>query len=322
MIQYLAIRLLPVLIATLLLSHMSCGGSDERVGSDSDADSDGDADTDSDGDSDTDGDTDTDGDADSDTDTDTEADTASDTDTGTDTAGDPLPGKWAFQLKQVATTQYNEPVGEVKSTARLYLMLGITETGINTYNGQAELCFIANESDSESEMTIPEGFFEAIPLVDRALTFEDNHFTQPKVWDLAGLNRDGFDDIENDPLPAPNSMATDDRVIDGDNDGKPGLTVHYKMDPYVDADLFLVQRFWTQIDAQLESNGRLLGPHKFGNEQVVVGFEGIGGGHVINFSNGAIVTPHDDESKAEGVRVADDDTCQDLIANIETLFNI
>ncbi len=330
--KYWMNQLWTVLIATLLISQINCGGSDDGGGTDgdTDTDTDTDADTDSDTDADTDSDTDTDTDSDtdtdtdSDTDTDTDTDTDSDTDTDTDTEEDPLEGKWALQAKQVATTEYGGLVGNVKGTTRIYMIQTVTKAGANTYKGVGDFCLTTNDSEDDSELTFPDEFAGGVTLVDREFTVEGDQFSQPKVWDLVGLDRDAFTNIETEDLPATGSGNSDPRVIDGENDGNPGLTVHTKFGLLIDSDIYIVQRSWTQIDATIENNAKLIGPLKFGSEEVVLGFdeEGTGGQLAQNVSDGAVVVPHEDESEAEGIKVADDYTCEDLIDNIDSLFTI
>ncbi|QDG54143.1 hypothetical protein FIV42_26395 [Persicimonas caeni] len=72
-------------------------------------------------------------------------------------------------------------------------------------------------------------------------------------------------DAEADKLPRKKS---DPRVIDGDKDGHPGMTV--RVSGLIDGELYLLQKSWDRLWGKMLGDGRIVGRIKWRTEQVVL----------------------------------------------------
>jgi hypothetical protein len=123
--------------------------------------------------------------------------------------------------------------------------------------------------------------------------------------------------IDGNPDVALSMDPNDPLINDDDNDGKPGVTVFVKLFGLIEGEIYLARREIFQNDVTLYSDGSLRGTVVDDSEQLVVGA-----------SLGILNTPNDpDQWDDPGlnpiilVPIPDDiDTCEELMANRDTLF--
>lgn len=135
-----------------------------------------------------------------------------------------------------------------------------------------------------------------------------------KIWRPATPTLIGIDGDPDVPL----SMDPNDPLInDADNDGKPGVTVFVKLFGLIKGEIYIARREIFQNDMTLYSDGSLRGTVIDDSEQLVIGA-----------SLSILNTPNNpDQWNDPGLNpiilipIPDDlDTCEELMANRDTLF--
>lgn len=121
-----------------------------------------------------------------------------------------------------------------------------------------------------------------------------------------------LDDPASDPLP---TSDDDTRVTDPDGDGKPGVTV--SVDGFVSGQVYLVQRLSRGLLGTVDEDGRIAGTVIGSGDQVVIG---ASSGILKTFTPRFEYNPDPKRNTFVWVPVADDYTCERVIADRETLF--
>ena len=181
------------------------------------------------------------------------ADTTSTDDTtgdeGTDTTDDTTPSE--PEVDPIAELVEGWYVYRLQVTTESELpLIGLTESSIYNY-GVAEIrkegtgfvlverhCLYAMSTSDYFTAEIDDAVPASIPPVSSSITFRDEG--AELVWERAEtvvVVGAELDDPRADELP---TTAEDERVIDQDNDGNPGVTAH--VDGLITADVYFVQR--------------------------------------------------------------------------------
>jgi hypothetical protein len=207
-----------------------------------------------------------------------------------------------------------------------WILAEIAQDG-DHFSASTRICGLEQKGNPEMIIiTIPQAYLDSLPVVDKPFYLDGTSFSQPKVVELSGLDAAMFEDLEKDSLPKKGSGAEDERVQDWDEDGKPGLTVHAKGKegtPFIDtmeADLYVVQRYWSELDGEMIDENRVSGLVKWNMEQVTLG---ASEGGDLFMSASPTQTPAKDATKSffRMVRMADTTNCADILAAKETLFD-
>jgi hypothetical protein len=220
-------------------------------------------------------------------------------------------GVWAQKRIQTAVVDF--PVlGRSAVTTTTVLRLRMTASGRDLAVA-VEACSIQQDTGlSIISVMFPE------ELVKRAGRFDANgslrweegelRYFQPRRWLIFGAR---LADVEEDALPAD---ATDERVLDQDGDGKPGVTVQVR--GLVNADLYLVQRGWTTLRGVATGGNRIDGRIQWGEDHVVLGSNSA----LLTSLPGSVPDPEPDASSFRTTRIDESTDCAAIVADQEHLF--
>jgi len=188
--------------------------------------------------------------------------------------------------------------------------LVIEDRELVAYDRFCHADYIANQpfdtvfSDAATQAIQPPG-----AIVD---VYEENG-----IWKLYRPATPTLNGIEGDPS-VPLSMDRNDPLIsDDDNDGKPGVTVFVKLFGLIEGEIYIARREIFQNHLTLYSDGSLRGSVIDDSEQLVIGA-----------SLAILDTPNNPPQRRDpGLNPiilvpvpADLDTCEDLMANRDSLF--
>ena len=175
-------------------------------------------------------------------------------------------------------------------------------------------------------------------FVTGEVTFDDNfytkyHFVHPKVsvkkdgekitfsaekeWELRGAKKDYLaekKDIQ---------KINDSEIIDQDEDGNPGFTIklNLKFPQKAEGKVYYVQRLSAIYKSELVEEGDIQGKVKWTDEQHIIGVsDGLTGW--LETLRGSTNEPDDENSTFQFVQVDDSMTCEQLLAQKDTLFDI
>ena len=180
----------------------------------------------------------------------------------------PLPdvrGAWAQE--QLTTSVSKIPiVGEVTSTTRALLLLQIEQRGAQL-TVHERICDVEITSTASRVRTIvPRAFQRASSGVTRPARLVRQggqvHLVQPPKLQVLGAR---LSKPRHEALP---TEPDDPRVVDGDGDGEPGLTVLVR--GVIDGEIYVAQRGWNELLGVVEP-GRIDGTVRWATEQVVLG---------------------------------------------------
>ena len=213
-------------------------------------------------------------------------------------------GTWA-QLR-VLTASITLPVlGDVKVTTTAVLRMTMTGSGRNLAIS-AQACSLEQKMDTSVLRSIfPEalaryaGRFESTA----SLRVEDGEvrFFQPRRWLIFGAR---LDDPEHEDLP---TEPDDERVVDSDRDGKPGVTVRFE--GLVNGDVYLVQRQWSTLRGTADGD-HIDGAIQWGEERSVLDATSV----MLRSSPGSRPELGPSASYFRMTRVAEDDDCDAILA--------
>jgi hypothetical protein len=185
-----------------------------------------------------------------------------------DAAAEPtdLTGTWA--QRQVTVSNVDVPVvGTTRTpTVSLLLVEATPADAPGAFDLHLTTCGITMGSDADPARTVvPDAFVSALPEVDRrAVIGDDGTYTVDWLTQVHGAR---LTDPENDALP---TSADDPRVIDQDEDGRPGLTV--RVTGLVDGEVYVAQRGRDRMVGRL-ADGRVDGLVEWTSEQAVLDAE-------------------------------------------------
>ncbi len=121
-----------------------------------------------------------------------------------------------------------------------------------------------------------------------------------------------LDDPANDALPTDDD---DPRVVDGDGDGRPGVTV--EVDGFVSGQVYLVQRLVRGLRGTVGPDGRMTGTVIGAGDQVVIG---ASNGILKAFTPKFEHNPDPERNTFVWVPVPEDSTCESVLAGRDRLF--
>jgi hypothetical protein len=224
-----------------------------------------------------------------------------------------ISGSWA-QLQVVATVADAPIIGQVDTLSIALVRWEIEQSAGGLLTIEQVACELELTSDSAFvQMLIPDAFVDSIVAYQKPgsidLSVQPPQLSVPLHPEVHGAN---LSDPLNDPMP---TSAEDPRIVDGDNDGQPGLTVY--VSGVVDGALYVVQRNLTTIDGVVSAPNRMEGQLGFAQEQVVLGSD-----NTLLADNPPIsaVDPDPTKSYFESVRVPADWGCEEIIAKRAELF--
>jgi hypothetical protein len=224
-----------------------------------------------------------------------------------------ISGSWA-QLQVVATVADAPLIGQVDTLSIALVRWEIEQSAKGVLAIEQVACDLALTSDNAFvQMLIPEAFVDSIVAYQKPgsidLSVQPPQLSVPLHPEVHGAI---LDDSLNDPMP---TSADDPRIVDGDNDGQPGLTVY--VSGVVDGALYVVQRNLTTINGVVSSPNRMEGLLGFAQEQVVLGSD-----NTLLADNPPVsaVDPDPTKSYFESVRVPSHWDCDEILANRADLF--
>ena len=218
-----------------------------------------------------------------------------------------LGGWWA--QKMVLTAVSDPPfVGTVTNETINYLLIRVTQDG-RQLTLKSQVCDVDVDSDFTKVRTIiPDAFADALPDSTRTgeLTRRDNRWRLEvdRVLNVVGAR---LREPTSERLP---TSADDPRVVDGDDDGRPGLTV--KIRGMVNGKIFVVQRGWDAYSGTIFSEERIRGDVRWSTEQKVLGSTSI------FLGDQPPTEPHEDADRSffEMVRLDGSPSCSDVSADL------
>ncbi|MEZ4462918.1 MAG: hypothetical protein R3E66_24955 [bacterium] len=214
-----------------------------------------------------------------------------------------ISGTWA-QL-QVQTSVVTIPIaGDITSTTVALLRVEIAQ---NNKKLTVRTTPCAVDVDSEIDMVktvIPQSTLAAIGTQQfRARLTQSERgwmFYQPPVMQTLGVK---LDNAWKDAMP---SDPKDKRLIDADNDGKPGVTV--KIEGAIDGAIYVAQRSWSRLEG-LVSGARIKGSLQWQTDQ-----------SVLDATSALLSTPPrarpsnvPSENYFRAIRIAPDASCEDIL---------
>jgi hypothetical protein len=179
-----------------------------------------------------------------------------------------LGGVW--RLTQVTTIQMTLPVvqTEMVTTITSRLSVVIRQEGSELWLS-ARTCSVqmANEPNLGQRL-ISQAFIDSMPPLHRRarlLRGEGGEllFEAPRAYVVSGA---WLEDPASGSLPA---SPEDPRVVDGDRDGLPGLTV--RLTGFPAGDIYIAQRTWDILRGEVLSAGRVEGQLEWAEERVTLG---------------------------------------------------
>ena len=216
-----------------------------------------------------------------------------------------LSGLWAFI--QVTGAISDAPViGKVSTKTQALGIIDVSQDKAQLRLSET-MCELSTSSPTPLVRTVyPQAFLNALSgNIRRAqLIREENRtrFIQAQAWDAHGTR---LTNISTDPLP---TLEKDPRVIDEDEDGFPGLTVH--ITGLVGGKVRVVTKGWTALEGELISNNRIEGYVRWFTEQ-----------RILSATNSLLKSPprtSPDKDPTQSwfrmIRPSSDTTCRDLRA--------
>lgn len=134
---------------------------------------------------------------------------------------------------------------------------------------QDVFCFSEFRTDQPIDVAFSDAATQAIQPIPVAVTVteEDGRVQVSRPITPTGVGV-RLEDPANDPLP---TDPDDPRIVDDDNDGKPGVTATITVTPDFGGEIYLARREIFAYDAELQPDGSLVGTVDDDSEQLVVG---------------------------------------------------
>lgn len=135
---------------------------------------------------------------------------------------------------------------------------------------QESFCHADQASNQPIKTSISDAATSAIKPIPVAVTVrtdEDGRIVVQRPATPTGVGI-RLADPANDPLP---DDPNDPRIVDDDNDGNPGITVHIEVTQDLQGDLFIARREIFAYDMVEQPDGTLVGTVDDNSEQLIVG---------------------------------------------------
>jgi len=179
---------------------------------------------------------------------------------------DRFSGRWVM-FQELNTVAEIPVVGSIVTRTDVVVLYDLSfREGL--LSGEGTLCKLQIDNGTSLVKTIiPERFKVSLPKPKLSAAFRRENerwiFHQPKQYLVVGAR---LQNILKDSLP---ENPSDPRVVDQDNDGKPGVTI--RISGIITGEIYVTQRNWTELDGVLKAPGRIEGAALFGNEQKILG---------------------------------------------------
>lgn len=175
-----------------------------------------------------------------------------------------LSGSWAQLI--VNTSLSDVPViGRVRSETRTWLRLDIEQQG-DSARVTSRVCRIEITGSRAVRTEIPRAFVAALPVREHQLRIAASAGLPGLFgWEQTEVLGARLRDPLRDPLP---TRPDDQRVVDQDGDGHPGMTV--KVRGMVDGDIYLVQRGWSALATRVVTDDEISGTVAWRTEQSIL----------------------------------------------------
>ena len=195
-----------------------------------------------------------------------DGETGTATGTGTRVSAADYAGTWA-QLRVQTARAVLPVIGEVKVTTSFVMRLTQTAAGRNLAVS-VEACSIEQDSGTSLVRTIfPPALVEKLGRFQGTASLREDggelRYFQPRRFMVFGAQ---LADPEHDELP---TAADDERVVDGDDDGHPGVTVQIR--GMLNGDIYLVQRGWFTLRGTATGGDRIDGRIQWGEDRSMLG---------------------------------------------------
>ena len=157
-------------------------------------------------------------------------------------------------------------IGAFDMTTRVVSIHDVEHRG-SRLRGGGTLCAVDIDNATKLVTTVlPKALQRVLPppTIDARLIEVDGELRLVSSKQTIVVGAD-LDDEQRDDLPL---SSRDERVVDDDGDGKPGVTV--RIDGMVSGDMYVVQRTWTKLIGTQKGDG-FRGRLVFGTDQVVLG---------------------------------------------------
>jgi hypothetical protein len=135
---------------------------------------------------------------------------------------------------------------------------------------QESFCHADQASNQPIKTSISDAATSAIKPIPVAVTVSTDEegrvrIQRPPTPTGVGIR---LDDPANDPLP---DDPDDPRIVDDDDDGNPGITVHIEVTEDLQGDLFIARREIFAYDMTEQPDGTLVGTVDDNSEQLIIG---------------------------------------------------
>jgi hypothetical protein len=220
-------------------------------------------------------------------------------------------GTWAHLRVQAAIVDI--PIlGEVEVVTRTILRLEVSVAG-RSLSISAEGCAIEQDmSTSMLRAEYPQGMIQGEGRIETTGSLREKdgelQFFQPRRWLVFGAQ---LDDPGHDTLP---TDAADERLVDVDHDGHPGMTVHFE--GMVSGDVYQVQRQWTTLRGVASGGNRIDGRIQWGEERSVLDATSV----FLRTQPPSRPDPDPEASYFRTTRIEADVDCAGILAQRDTLF--
>jgi hypothetical protein len=179
---------------------------------------------------------------------------------------------------------------------------------------ETRYCAVEQEPLGRVRTSIGPAFVAAMPVLESSVTADPGEGSAGaiRIADQAMVLGADLDDPLNDPLPTDDY---DPRVVDGDGDGHPGVTVEVK--GFVSGQVYLVQRLVRGLRGTVGPDGRMTGTVTGTGDQVVIG---ASNGILKTFTPKFEHNPDPERNTFVWVPVPEDSTCETVLAGRVRLF--
>jgi hypothetical protein len=224
-------------------------------------------------------------------------------------------GRWALRT---IGAQRSQPQGLDEFQTRIIsVMLVEQQQGGEGITASASYCDHTTEDDGAIvSAIIPDTYREMLKPMMRTGTFAQGEgglrYRLDRLYEVVGAT---LQDTAEEALP---TEPDDPRVIDEDDDGRPGVTI--LLSGLVDGEVHVVERKRTELDGVAVSKDRIEGTLDFASEQSVVGADPAS----LEASIATTRTYPDPETCSSTfvlVRVPDDADCAFIKGQADTLFD-
>lgn len=223
-----------------------------------------------------------------------------------------LAGRWA--RVQVTTAQVKVPVlGQLSSKTIATLLVTIRQSGTELAL-EEQVCGLESTTSNGLVKTIyPQAFLTAVSgrTSTGRLEVDGDRVRYREGRGEPVVRGAKLDDAKNDPLP---STPDDPRLVDGDRDGAPGLTV--EVEGFVSGKIQVVQRGGQSFSGLVRSPELVEGGVRWWTEQKILGADR----DVLKKGPTPVPDPDSAKNRFRMRRVADDVTCAELMEDADALL--